>query len=128
MPLRQLRTTLNFILVILATLAAKHLYDEWKNQRSARAVASQVVSLCSLPELPEGLTIDHAAIAPSDDSNYVDTNLTLTGPTEILDDWLDQVDEWQKKRPGTVLNFQLRESEMSSRVDFSAEVYLKPQS
>ena len=80
------------------------------------------------PPLPDGLTIQHAAISPSDDADYIDTNLTLTGPTDVLDGWLDNVDTWAKKRPGIILNHQLRESEMSSRADFSAEVYLKPKS
>ncbi|YCM46466.1 hypothetical protein V2O64_10595 [Verrucomicrobiaceae bacterium 227] len=128
MPFRKLRTILNFALVIFATLAAKHTYDLWKTQRGARVIAEQVVALCELPALPGDLTINHAHISPSDDADYVDTNLTLTGPTEILDGWLDQVDEWNKKRPGIILNHQIRESEMSSRVDFSAEVYLKPKS
>ena len=128
MPVRQLRTFLNFILVILATLAAKHTYDQWKTQRGARIVAGQVIEACMLPPLPDGLTIQHAAIFPSDDADYIDTNLTLTGPTDVLDGWLDQVDTWTKKRPGIILNHQLRESEMSSRADFSAEVYLKPKS
>ncbi|MGC6565447.1 MAG: hypothetical protein ACON38_07520 [Akkermansiaceae bacterium] len=128
MTLRQLRTALNFILVILATIVGKHTYDQWKNQRSARTVATEIVSLCELPDLPEEITINHAAIDPSEDEQYVDTNLTLTGPTKVLDGWLDQVDDWKKKRPGVILNYQIRESEMSSRVDFSAEVYLKPES
>ena len=128
MPVRQIRTFLNFVLVILATLAAKHTYDLWQTQRGARVIADQVIALCELPALPEDLTIRHADIAPSSDADFVDTNLTLTGPTEILDTWLDQVDEWTKKRPGIILNYQLRESEMSARADFSAEVYLKPKS
>jgi len=128
MPVRQLRTSLNCVLVILATLAAKHTYDQWRSQRGARADAEQVIELCQLPSLPANLTIDHVKISPSDDDDFVDTNLTLTGPTEVLDGWLDQVDEWVKKRPRIILNHQLRESEMSSRVDFSAEVYRKPKS
>ncbi|MEJ6578311.1 MAG: hypothetical protein QNL33_20070 [Akkermansiaceae bacterium] len=128
MPVRQLRTFLNFVLVIFATLAAKVTYDNWQTQRGARVIADQVIEVCQLPTLPEGLTINHARISPSDDSDYVDTNLTLTGPTDVLDGWLDEVDDWTKKRPSIILNYQLRESEMSSRSDFSAEVYLKPKS
>jgi len=128
MSVRQLRTFLNFVLVILATLAAKHTYDQWSTQRGARVVAGQVIELCQLPALPENLTIHHADISPSDDADFVDTNLILAGPTDVLDDWLDQVDEWVKNRPKIILNYRLRESEMSSRVDFNAEVYLKPKS
>jgi hypothetical protein len=128
MPVRQLRTFLNFVLVIFATLAAKVTYDNWQTQRGARVIADQVIEVCQLPTLPEGLTINYARISPSDDSDYVDTNLTLTGPTDVLDGWLDEVDDWTKKRPSIILNYQLRESEMSSRSDFSAEVYLKPKS
>ena len=128
MPVRQLRTFLNFILVIFATLAAKVTYDNWQTQRGARLIADQVIAICQLPSLPEGLTIDYAQISPSDVTDYVDTNLTLSGPTDLLNGWLDKVDDWAKKRPGIILNYQLRESEMSSRADFSAEVYLKPKS
>lgn len=128
MPIRQLRTFLNFILVILATLAAKHLYDQWHTQKGSRALANEVIEICALPALPEDIVIRHADIMMSDDRELVDTSLTLTGPTEVVDGWLDQVDSWVKKRPGHILNYQLRESERSSRVDFSAEVFLLPES
>lgn len=128
MSLRKLRTLLNYLLVILATLAGKHFFDQWFLQKGERAIAEEIIVLCELPPLPEGITVHHAEIMPAENPAYVDTNLTLTGPTDTLDGWLDKVDDWRKRPPGVIQNHTLRESEWSSRADFTAEVYLKPAS
>jgi hypothetical protein len=125
MSVRRLRHILTYLVVILATLVAVLFFFQWKNRSTSLEGASEVVRLCDLPELPEGLTARHVAIDASDNPELVDVILTLTGPTEILVPWLEKVDKWEKKRPGKVLNYKIRESEYSSRVDFTAEVYLK---
>ncbi len=125
MSIRRLRQTLTYLTVILATLVAMFLFQRFQQQKSLRHVAAQITTLCRLPEIPEEITVRHATIDPSEDRQFVDVILALTGPTETLDTWLEEVDEWEKKRPGVIQNHKIREAEMSSRVDISAEVFLK---
>ena len=101
------------------------LFHRFQQQKGLRQIAAQVTTICNLPEIPKEITIRHATIDRSEDRQFVDVILALTGPTETLDTWLEKIDEWEKKRPGVIQNHKIREAEMSSRVDFSAEVYHK---
>jgi len=125
MSVRRLRQILTYLVVILVTLVAVLFILNWKTKKSFSHGASEAIQLCGLPTLPDGLTARHVAIDPSENPQLVDIILTVTGPTETLDSWLEKVDQWEKKRPGKVLNHKIRESEHSSRIDFTAEVYLE---
>lgn len=125
MSIHRLRQILTYLVVILVTLIAVLALQQFQRQRGLHHVATQITQLCEFPELPEELTIRHASIDRSQDPQFVDIILALTGPTETLDAWLEKMDLWEKKRPGVIQNHRIREAEMSSRVDLSAEVYLK---
>jgi hypothetical protein len=125
MSIRRLRQILTYLTVILATLVAMLLFQRYQQQKGLRAVAAEITTTCQLPEIPEEIDVRHAHIDPSENQDFIDVILTLSGPTETLDKWLEKVDEWEKKRPGVIQNHRIREAEMSSRVDFTAEVYLK---
>lgn len=125
MSVRRLRQVLTYLTIILATLVAMTLFLRFQEQKGLRQVAAQITNLCELPDIPEGITVRHATIDRSENRQYIDVILALSGPTETLDGWLEKVDNWEKKRPGVIQNHRTREAEMSSRVDFSAEVYLK---
>lgn len=125
MSIRRLRQALTYLTIVLATLVAMLLLQRYKQQESLREIAGQITTLCKLPEIPEEIQIRHASIDPSTNEQFVDVILALTGPTETLDTWLKEVDQWEKKRPGVIQNHRTREAEMSSRFDFTAEVYLK---
>jgi hypothetical protein len=125
MSIRRLRQVLTYLTVILATVVAMLLFHRYQQQKGLRVIAAQITTACKLPEIPEEIDIRHAYIDPSENQQFIDVILTLSGPTETLDAWLEQVDEWEKKRPGVIQNHRIREAEMSSRVDFTAEVYLK---
>jgi len=125
MSIRRLRQILTYLTVILATLVAMLLFQRYQQQKGLRAVATEITTTCQLPEIPEEIDVRHAHIDPSENQDFIDVILTLSGPTETLDKWLEKVDEWEKKRPGVIQNHRIREAEMSSRVDFTAEVYLK---
>ncbi|MGJ8697792.1 MAG: hypothetical protein ACSHYF_15855 [Verrucomicrobiaceae bacterium] len=111
-PLRKLRTTLNLIVVVLLTLLANHFHQAWQNDRAAR----EIISLCQLPPLPDDLKVIYAS--QTDHS----VALAITGPPKPFDAWLGQIDEWRKKTPPVLINFTIRESEQSIRMDFSAEL------
>ncbi|MDA7494118.1 hypothetical protein N8485_04930 [Akkermansiaceae bacterium] len=125
MSIRRLRQVLTYLTVILATVVATLLFHRYQQQEGLRAVAAQITTACQLPDVPKEIDVRHAHIDPSDDQQFIDVILTLSGPTGSLDEWLKQVDEWEKTRPGVIQNHRIREAEMSSRVDFTAEVYLK---
>ncbi|MFT6177997.1 MAG: hypothetical protein ACJAQT_000614 [Akkermansiaceae bacterium] len=125
MSVRRLRQILTYLSIILATLVAMTLFLRFQEQKGLRQVASQITQLCELPDIPEEITVRHATIDRSENQQYIDVILALSGPTETLSGWLEKVDEWEKKRPGVIQNHKTREAEMSSRVDFSAEVYLE---
>ena len=125
MSIRRLRQVLTYLTVILATVVAMLLFQRYQKQEGLRAVAAQITTACQLPDVPKEIDVRHAHIDPSEDQQFIDVILTLSGPTGSLDEWLKQVDEWEKKRPGVIQNHRIREAEMSSRVDFTAEVYLK---
>ncbi|MDB4465792.1 hypothetical protein N9057_05845 [Akkermansiaceae bacterium] len=125
MSIRRLRQILTYLTVILATLVAMLLFQRYQQQKGLRTVAAEITTACQLPEIPEEIDVRHAHIDPSENQDFIDVILTLSGPTETLDKWLEKVDEWEKKRPGVIQNHRIREAEMSSRVDFTAEVYLK---
>lgn len=125
MSIRRLRQVLTYLTVILATVVAMLLFHRYQQQKSLRAVATQITTACQLPDVPKEIEVRHAHIDPSENQQFIDVILALSGPTESLDDWLKQVDKWEKKRPGVIQNHRIREGEMSSRVDFTAEVYLK---
>ena len=125
MSIRRLRQVLTYLTVILATVVAMLLFQRYQQQEALRAVATQITTACQLPDVPKEIEVRHAHIDPSENQQFIDVILALSGPTESLDDWLQQVDEWEKKRPGVIQNHRIREGEMSSRVDFTAEVYLK---
>lgn len=125
MSIRRLRQVLTYATVILATLVAMSLFQRHQQQKGLRFMASEITRICELPAIPEELTIRHANVDRSEDKQFVDVILALTGPTELLDSWLEDVDEWEKERPGVIQNHKIREAEMSSRMDFTAEVYLK---
>lgn len=125
MSVRRLRQILTYLVIVLATLVVIFVLQRTQNQKGGREIASEITFRCDLPDLPDGLTVRHAAIDRSDNERYIDVILVITGPTETLDGWLEKVDQWEKKRPGVIQNHQIRESEMSPRVDFTAEVYLK---
>ena len=123
MSIRRLRQVLTHLTVIVATLAAVLLFQLYQQQQGARETGEQIISFCQLPDLPEEIVVRHAVIDRSDDPDFVDVILTLTGPTDPLHHWLKQFDQWEKDRPGIIQNHRTRESEMSSRFDFTAEVY-----
>lgn len=125
MSIRRLRQILTYLTVILATLVAMLLFQRYQQQKGLRTVAAEITTACQLPEIPEEIDVRHAHIDPSENQDFIDVILTLSGPTETLDKWLEKVDGWEKKRPGVIQNHRIREAEMSSRVDFTAEVYLK---
>ena len=125
MSIRRLRQVLTYLTVILATVVAMLLLHRYQKKEDLRAVAAQITTACQLPDVPKEIDVRHAHIDPSEDQQFIDVILTLSGPTGSLDEWLKQVDEWEKKRPGVIQNHRIREAEMSSRVDFTAEVYLK---
>jgi len=125
MSIRRLRQVLTYLTVILATVVAMLLFQQYQKQEGLRAVAAQITTACQLPDVPKEIDVRHAHIDPSEKPQFIDVILTLSGPTGTLDEWLKQVDEWEKKRPGVIQNHRIREAEMSSRVDFTAEVYLK---
>lgn len=125
MSIRRLRQALTYLTVILATLVAMFFFQRFKQQEGLRAIANEIVRISELPEIPEEITVKHASIDQSENRQFVDVILALSGPTETLDNWLEKVDEWEKKRPGIIQNHKIREAEMSSRMDFTAEVYLK---
>ncbi|MFT6861481.1 MAG: hypothetical protein ACJAVK_000033 [Akkermansiaceae bacterium] len=125
MSIRRLRQALTYLTIILATLVAMLLFQRFQQQKGQRQIAGEIISICELPDISEEIIVRHAVIDRSEDERFVDVILTLTGPTETLNNWLEQVDGWEKKRPGDVQNHRIREAEMSSRVDFSAEVYLE---
>ncbi|MDB4554641.1 hypothetical protein N9Z94_02535 [Akkermansiaceae bacterium] len=110
--LRKLRTGLNLVIVILLTLLGRHFYEGWR----AQGLAEEIVSACGLPVLPPELDV----ITASRDGN--DVALSVTGPDKEFDAWLGEVDEWKAGRPTKVLNFSIRESEGSLRMDFTAEI------
>lgn len=124
MSIRRLRQILTILTVILATLTATFLSQRHFRQKEAREVGAEIIRLCELPKLPEEISVRHALIDPSEDKRFVDVFLTLTGPTKALNDWLKNFDRWEKKRPGIIQNHRTREAEMSSRFDFTAEVYV----
>lgn len=125
MSIRRLRQVLTYLTVILATLVAMFLFQRFQQQKGKRQIAAEITRLCNLPGIPEEITVRHAVIDRSENEQFVDVILTLTGPTEELDTWLEEVDQWEKDRPGVIQNHRTREAEMSSRFDFTAEVYLK---
>ncbi len=125
MSIRRLRQVLTHLTVIVATLAAVLLFQLDQQQQGARETGRQIIGFCHLPNLPEEIVVRHAVIDRSEDPNFVDVILTLTGPTDPLNNWLKQFDQWEKNRPGIIQNHRTRESEMSSRFDFTAEVYLQ---
>jgi hypothetical protein len=125
MSIRRLRQVLTYLTVILATVVAMLLFHRYQQQEGLRAVATQITTACQLPDVPKEIDVRHAHIDPSENQQFIDVILTLSGPTGSLDDWLKKVDKWEKKRPGVIQNHRIREAEMSSRVDFTAEVYLK---
>ena len=125
MSIRRLRQILTILTVILFTLVAVFLYQRHLQAEGAKETALDIVRICKLPDLPEEIEIRHALIDQSDDENFVDVLLTLTGPTKILNGWLKEFDQWEKKRPGVIQNHRTREAEMSSRFDFTAEVFLE---
>ncbi|MDA7881309.1 hypothetical protein N9A94_03305 [Akkermansiaceae bacterium] len=112
---------MSLILLVLGTLAAKHFYDLWQ----VRTTGKDIITLCQLPPLPEELEILHAENDPSDDDKHVDVTLTIVGPTKALTRWLEEVDAWELDYPVRILRYKIRESEMRSRMDFSAEILLK---
>jgi len=112
---------MTLVVVVLATLTVKHFYDLWKIQTAGK----EIIAICQLPPLTEELEILHVRIDPSDDPRYIDVILSVTGPVEDLDQWLEKVDAWELQRPSKVIRYTTRESEMRSRVDFSAEVFIK---
>ena len=118
MSIRRLRQVLTYLTVILATVVAMLLFQRYQKQEGLRAVAAQITTACQLPDVPKEIDVRHAHIDPSEKPQFIDVILTLSGPTGALD-------EWEKKRPGVIQNHRIREAEMSSRVDFTAEVYLK---
>ena len=125
MSIRRLRQIVTAVTIALAASAATLLYVHSKQQKSLQGIASQITTLCELPEIPPDLTIQRATIDRSDDPLFVDVSLALTGPKDTLYPWLDQFDRWEKKRPGEIQNHTTRESESTPRFHFSAEVYLK---
>ena len=125
MSIRRLRQVLTYLTVILATVVAMLLFHRYQKQGSLRAIATQITTACKLPDVPKGIEVRHAHIDPSEDQQFIDVILTLSGPTGSLDEWLKQVDEWEKKRRGVIQNHRIREAEMSSRVDFTAEVFIE---
>lgn len=125
MSIRRLRQILTHLTVILATLVAILLYQKYQQGEGKRVLAREIAQISRLPEIPDEIIVRHAAIDPSEDENFVDVILTLTGPSGILNAWLEKVDEWEKDRPGVIQNHRIREAEMSSRVDFNAEIYLE---
>ena len=125
MSIRRLRQALTYLTVILTTSVGMLLFQRYQQQRGLRAVATEITTLCKLPDIPEEIDVRHAHIDPSEHQEFVDIILTLSGPTKTLDSWLEQVDEWEKRRHGVIQNYEIREAEMSSRVDFTAEVSLK---
>ena len=125
MSVRRLRQILTYLVVVLTTLVVVLLLQQVQNQKGLSQVASQITELCELPDLPDGRRIRHATIDRSENEQFIDVILALSGPTEDLDGWLEEVDKWEQKRPGVIQNHRIREAEMSSRVDFTAEVFLK---
>ena len=119
--LRKIRQIMSLILLVLVTLAAKHFYGLWKTQTAGK----EIIEICELPPLTEELEILHARNDPSDDPRYLDVTLTVIGPMKDLDQWLEKADAWELERPSKILRHTIRESEMTSRVDFSAEVFIK---
>ncbi|MDB4508486.1 hypothetical protein N9051_02755 [Akkermansiaceae bacterium] len=114
-PIRKLRILLNVVIIVLLTLLGRSFYDQWDDRRAAE----QVVSLAHLPELPEELEVLHAT---EDESGMTLSVLAGGDDSEVFDQWMVKVDEWKKKQPLEVLNFSVRESEKSLRVDFSIEL------
>lgn len=125
MPVRRLRQILSSLTLILATLAIVFFLQQLQKQKSQRQIAAEITRLCQLPDLPDSLTIRHASIDHSEQRSYADVILALSGPPKALDEWLEKVDEWEQGRPGLIQNHRIREAEMSSRADFTAEVFLK---
>ena len=119
--LRKIRQIMSLILLVLVTLAAKHFYDLWKTQTAGK----EIIEICELPPLTEELEILHARNDPSDDPRHIDVTLTVIGPVKDLDQWLDNGHAWELDRPSKILRHTIRESEMTYRVDFSAEVFIK---
>jgi hypothetical protein len=128
MSIRRLRQLLTGLTLILATLVAVVLYQRYQRQEGLRNTAGRITEISQLPQIPEEIDVRHAVIDPSEDRHFVDVILTLTGPQKLLNDWLDEVDEWEKNRPGVIQNHKIREAEMSARMDFIAEIYVKPSS
>jgi hypothetical protein len=124
MSIRRLRQTLTFLTVILATLVAVFLYQRHLEKEGTNKMGREIVKICQLPDLPEEVEVRHALVDRSEDERFVDVILTLTGPTKALNDWLKEFDQWEKKRPGLIQNHRTREAEMSSRFDFTAEVFV----
>lgn len=114
-PIRKLRILLNVVIIVLLTLLGRYFYDQWEERRAAE----QVVALAQLPELPEELHVLHAT---EDESGMTLSVLAGGDDSEVFDQWMAKVDEWKKQQPFEVLNFSIRESEKSLRVDFSIEL------
>ncbi|MGD1980010.1 MAG: hypothetical protein PVJ98_11505 [Akkermansiaceae bacterium] len=125
MSIRLLRNILTYLTVVLVTMTAVLLYQRYLQEKNTREVGEEIIRLCKLPEVPEEIIVRHAVIDRSEDPRFVDVLLTLTGPENKLNDWLDGFDEWEKKRLGVIENHRTRESEGSSRFDFTAEVYVE---
>lgn len=125
MSIRCLRHLLTYLTIVLATLAAVVLYQRYQQERGLRSLAQQITELSRLPQIPEEIEVRHAVIDSSEDERFVDVILTLTGPQKLLNDWLDEVDEWEKDLPGVIQNHKIREAEMSARMDFTAEIYVE---
>jgi len=124
MSIRRLRQVLTCLTLILATLAAVLLYQRHQQENGVRHTGEEITGICQLPELPEEIIVRHAVIDRSEDPQFVNVILTLTGPNKTLDSWLKDFDQWEKNRPGIIQNHRTREAEQSSRFDFTAEVYI----
>ncbi len=125
MSVQRLRQSLSYLIVIVVTLCVAFILRHLQDQTNYRQVATEISEVCELPDIPQALTIHHASIDHSESEQYVNIILSLGGPTHTLDAWLEKVDQWENKRPGVIQNHRIRESEMSSRADFTAEVFLK---
>ncbi len=123
MSIRQIRSLLTILVILLATTAAIIFFVKFQNQKNQREIASEITTLCQIPEIPEELNIHHALIERSSQSPTIEILLTLTGKRDSLYAYLEKIDHWEKNRPTHILRHSTKESEQTHRFHFAAEVY-----
>jgi len=116
-PIRRIRILLNAAIIVAVAVIGYRFFLKWQQEK----VVASIVETCQLPPLPETATVHHSFYdTPEMGPHFVAFSISTS--EEEMDQWLEQVDQWQLKRPKIILSYSLRESKSSSRIDFNAEI------